>query len=57
MSYYLGFNSNLDEAADDGKHVADNEQNIPAVDKLQSVSPAYAAAKSGLEKLRVFLTR
>lgn len=34
---YLRFNSNFDEAADDREHVADDEQDIPAVYKLHSV--------------------
>lgn len=54
---YLGLNPNLDEATDDGEGVADDEQNIPAVDELHSVSPAHTAAKLVVEKLHVLLVR
>lgn len=52
---YLGLNSYFDEAADDGEDVADNEQNIPAVNELHSVSPAHTTIKSVFEKLSIFL--
>lgn len=55
--YYLGFNPNLDEAADDGEYVTDHEQKIPAVNELHSVSPAHTAAKSVFEELHILLNR
>lgn len=55
--HYLGLDPNLDEAADDGEHVADDEQNIPAVDELHSVSPAHTAPEFVFEKLHVLLVR
>lgn len=56
-NYYLRLDPNFDEAADDGEHVADDEQNIPAIDELHSVSPAHTAAKFVFEKLHVLLVR
>ncbi len=53
--YYLGLYPDFDEAADDGEHVADDEQNIPAVDELHSVSPAHTAAQFVFEKLHILL--
>lgn len=55
MSYYLRLNPNFDEAADDGEHVADDEQDIPAVDELHPVAPAHGAAKLVFEKLHILL--
>ncbi len=56
-SYYLGLDPNFDEAADDGEQVADNEQDVPAVDELHSVSPAHTASQLVFEKLNVLLVR
>lgn len=53
--YYLWLNPNFNEAADDGEHVANDEQNIPAIDELHSVSPGYTAAKFVFEKLHILL--
>lgn len=55
LTSYLGLDADFDEAADDGEGVADNKQNVPAVDELYSVSPAHAAAKSVFEELHVLL--
>lgn len=52
---YLWFNPDFDEASDDGEGVADDEQKIPAVDELQSVSPAHAAAERVFKILHVLL--
>lgn len=56
-SRYLGLDPNFDEAAYNGEHVADDEQEIPAVDELHPVSPAHTAAKFVFEKLHVLLIR
>lgn len=52
---YLWLNPNFNEAANDGEHVANDEQNIPAIDELHSVSPGYTAAKFAFEKLHILL--
>lgn len=52
---YLGLNPDFDEAADDGEHVAHDEQNIPAVDELHPVSPAHTATQFVFEVLHVLL--
>lgn len=57
MSCYLGLDPNFDEAAYNGEHVADDEQDIPAVDELHPVSPAHTAAKFVFEKLHVLLIK
>lgn len=54
---YLGLDPNLDEATEDGEGVADDEQNIPAVNELQSISPAHTAAKLVFEKLHILLVK
>lgn len=54
---YLGLDPNLDEATEDGEGVADDEQNIPAVNELHSVSPAHTAAKFVFEKLHILLVK
>lgn len=51
----LRFNPNFDEASDDGEGVADDEQDVPAVDELQSVAPAHAAAEHVFKVLHVLL--
>jgi len=55
LSHYLGLDPNFDEAADDGEHVADDEQDVPAVDELHSVAPAHAAAEAALKETHVLL--
>lgn len=57
LFFHLRFNPNFDEAPDDGEGVADNEQNVPAIDELQSVAPAHAAAEHVFEVLHVLLTQ
>lgn len=52
---YLGLYPNLDEAADDGEQVADDQQDVPAVNELHPVRPADTAAKFVTEKLHIFL--
>lgn len=53
--HYLGLDSNLNEAADDGEHVADDEQDVPTVDELHPVSPAHTPAKPVFEELHILL--
>lgn len=52
---YLGLDPDFDEAAQDGEHVADDEQDVPAVDELQPVSQAHAAGEFAFEELHVLL--
>ena len=54
---YLGLDADLDEAADDGEGVADDEEEVPAVDELHPVSKAHPADQSVFEELHVLLER
>ena len=46
----LWFDAYLDEAAYDGEKVADDEEDVPAVDELHAVGPAHLAAQIVLEE-------
>lgn len=51
----LGLNANLDEAANNGEHIANDEQEVPAVDELHPVSPAHTAPQPLSEELHTLL--
>lgn len=53
---YLGLNANLDDTSGDGEDVADNEEDVPAIDELQTVAPAHFAIQVLLKEPHKLLT-
>lgn len=53
---HLVLNADFDEAASDGEDVADDEEDIPAVDELHAVGPAHFTAQGLPEEVHILLT-
>lgn len=53
----LSVDADLHEAAGDGEQVADDEEDVPAVDELHPVGPAHAAAEVDFEEEDELLRR
>lgn len=52
---HLRFDAYFDDAADDGEDVADDEEDIPAVNKFQTICHVHFAIESLLEELHELL--
>lgn len=53
----LRFNANFDEAASYGEYVADDEEDVPAIDKLQPVGPGHFTVQVLFEEVHVLLLK
>lgn len=49
-------NADFDKTARDGEDVADDEEDIPAVDELHAVGPAHFTAQNLPEVVHILLT-
>lgn len=56
LQTHLGFDANFDDAARDCEDVADDQEDVPAIDELQAVGPAHFTAQDVPEVLHVLLT-
>lgn len=56
LQTHLGFNANFDDAARDCEDVADDQEDVPAIDELQAVGPEHFTAQDVPEVLHVLLT-
>lgn len=52
---HLWLNADFDDTANDGENVADDEEDIPAVNELQPVTPAHFAVQSLLKEVHKLL--
>lgn len=54
---HLWFNANFDDAASYGEDVTDDEEDVPAINKLEPVGPGHFSVQVLLEEVHVLLKK